>query len=64
MENGKSSNNNEYGWYFHDVRKVQREQFENIHNMGSSEDVLENMGLLDDESRNRYFGYEVISKEE
>src|SRR5678815_1965780 len=40
------------------------EDFENLHNIGSNEEVIVNVFGFDGARRNRYFGDEVISKEE
>src|SRR5678815_774823 len=47
-----------------DVRGVWEEHFENLHNIGSNEEVIVNVCGFDGARRNRYFGDEVISKEE
>src|SRR5678815_3374154 len=45
------------------VTRVWWEHFENLHNIGSNEEVIVNVCGLDG-ARNRYFGHDVISKEE
>ena len=47
-----------------DVRGVWKEHFENLHNINSNDEVLVNVCGFDGTRRNRYFGDEVISKEE
>src|SRR5678816_3945389 len=47
-----------------DVRGVWRKYFENLHNIGSNEEVIVNGCRFDGARRNRYFGDEVISKVE
>src|SRR5678815_4789355 len=45
------------------VTKVLWEHFENLHNIGSNKEVIVNVCGFDG-ARNRYFGHDVISKEE
>src|SRR5678816_1952508 len=46
------------------VSGVWKEHFENLYNIGSNEEVIMTVCGFDGTRRNRYFGDEVISKEE
>ena len=41
-----------------------REHFENLHSVGNDEEVIVNVCGFDGVRRNRYFGDEVITREE
>src|SRR5678815_4291707 len=47
-----------------DVSGVWKEHFENLYNIGSNDEVIMTVCGFDGTRRNRYFGDEVISKEE
>src|SRR5678815_4077047 len=47
-----------------DEKGVWKEHFENLHNINSNEEVIVNVCGFDGARGNRYFGDEVISKEE
>src|SRR5678815_2201343 len=47
-----------------DVSGVWKEHFENLYNIGRNDEVIMTVCVFDGTRRNRYFGDEVISKEE